>query len=136
MRLYLATWRPYGRHLRMSQGPVQFFRWQSFEQIAISVAINVSTIMKHAGGRSHECSIATFCLSAMLLTELAQFIRDEAPSDADPRHTLDFDIKIDQATTPPEYTCGSSEVLSLGGRQVGHGQTHGGTTHILRHGII
>src|SRR5436309_1836007 len=88
------------------------------------------------GGRSHECSIATFCLSAMLLTELAQFIRDEAPSDADPRHTLDFDIKIDQATTPPEYTCGSSEVLSLGGRQVGHGQTHGGTTHILRHGII
>jgi glycosyltransferase involved in cell wall biosynthesis len=33
MRLYLATWRWYGRHLRMSQGPAQFFRRQSFEQI-------------------------------------------------------------------------------------------------------
>ena len=33
MRLYLATWRWYGRHMRMSQGPVQFFRQQSFENI-------------------------------------------------------------------------------------------------------
>ena len=35
------------------------------------------------------------------LTKLAEFIRDEAPSNARPRHALDFDIEIDQATTPP-----------------------------------
>jgi glycosyltransferase involved in cell wall biosynthesis len=33
MRLYLAAWRWYGRRLRMSQGPAQFFRQQSFEKI-------------------------------------------------------------------------------------------------------
>jgi hypothetical protein len=69
----MKNWRWYGRHLRMSQGLAQFFRRQSFEQIggydellkhvwllAISIAINVSAIMKRAGGRSHERSIATF----------------------------------------------------------------------------
>ena len=34
MHLYLAAWRWYGRHMRMSQGPAQFFRRQSFEQIS------------------------------------------------------------------------------------------------------
>lgn len=33
MRLYLASWRWYGRRVRMSQGPAQFFRRQSFEKI-------------------------------------------------------------------------------------------------------
>ena len=33
MRLYAAIWRWYGRHVRLSQGPVQFFRRQSFEQL-------------------------------------------------------------------------------------------------------
>ncbi|HEX9130656.1 MAG TPA: glycosyltransferase [Ktedonobacteraceae bacterium] len=33
MRLYLAAWRWYGRRMRMSQGPAQFFRQQSFEKI-------------------------------------------------------------------------------------------------------
>ncbi len=33
MRLYLAAWRWYGRRVRMSQGPTQFFRRQGFEKI-------------------------------------------------------------------------------------------------------
>jgi len=68
--------------------------------------------------------------------ELAEFIRDEAPSNARPRHALDFDIEVDQATTPPEHTRGSSEILTLRRRQVSHGQTHGGAAHVLRHGIV
>ena len=70
------------------------------------------------------------------MIELAEFIRDEASSDAHPRLALDFDIEVDEATTPPEHTRGSSEILTLCGCQVGHGQTHGGAAQVLRHGSV